>query len=146
MKALQALPDTSTRDAGQQVAAVFNTSPDTVDMLRQVLEPAGIVVVSALTWELRDSHVNIASFMEQHRPDVVVYDVAPPYERNWNLFLHMRGLPAMDGVQFVITSTNARFVQALARDERVYEVIGKPYDLDLIVRAVKEAFRARPTR
>ena len=133
-------------DPGQQVVAVFNTSPDTVDMLRQVLESAGIVVVSALTWELRDSHVDIASFMEQHRPAVVLYDVAPPYDRNWQLFLHMRGLPAMAGVQFVITSTNARYVQELAREERVYEVIGKPYDLDQIVRAVKEGFRARPTR
>ena len=132
--------------ADQQVVAIFNTSPDTVDLLRQVLESAGIVVVSALTWELRDSHVDIAGFMEQHRPGVVLYDVAPPYDRNWQLFLHMRTLPAMAEANFVITSTNARYVQELAREERVYEVIGKPYDLDQIVRGVKEGFRTRSTR
>jgi CheY-like chemotaxis protein len=140
------LPEHAGHDSGQFVAAIFNTSPDTIDMLREVLEVAGIVVVSALTWEVRDSHVDIASFMEQHRPGVVIYDVAPPCDRNWQLFLHMRGLPAMQGVEFVITSTNARYVQELARGERVYEVIGKPYDLDQIIRAVKEAFRARPIR
>jgi hypothetical protein len=106
---------------GQQVVAVFNTSPDTVDLLRDVLESAGIVVVSAFTWELRGAQVDLASFMEQHRPEVVVYDIAPPYDRNWQSFLHIRGLPAMAGVEFVITSTNARCVQELARDERVYE-------------------------
>jgi len=77
---------------------------------------------------------------------VIVYDVAPPYDRNWALFRHFRSMPFMAGLEFVVTSTNANYVQQLARDERIYEIIGKPYGLDEIVRAVKEAIRARPTR
>ena len=47
----------------------------------------------------------------------------------------------------VLTSINARHVENLAgRNERVYEVVGKPMDMDAIVRAVKEASRSRPTR
>ena len=42
---------------------------------------------------------------------------------------------------------NVKHVEGLAgRDERIYEVVGKPHDLDEIVRAAKEAVRARPTR
>jgi len=48
---------------------------------------------------------------------------------------------------FVLTSTNPKHATELAgRDHHVYEVVGKPVDLDEIVRAVKEASRARPTR
>jgi CheY-like chemotaxis protein len=132
---------------GPTVAAVINTSPDLVDILRLAMEPAGIVTVSAMTHEIRKGHVNIEAFMAQHDPQVIVYDIAPPYEGNWQLFQHMCRLPALQGRQFVLTSTNAREVQKLAgTNQTIYEVIGKPFDLDQIVRAVKEAARSRPTR
>jgi DNA-binding NtrC family response regulator len=136
------LPDSHRPD----VAAIFNTSPDAVEMLRQVLERAGIVVVTAFTWELRDGHVDLEAFITQHRPRVIVYDIAPPYDQSWNLFLHFRAMPLLAGIELVITSTNVDYVQKLAKGEQIYEIIGKPYDLDQIVRAVKEALRARPTR
>jgi len=128
------------------VAAVINSTPDIVDMLRIALEYAGFVVVSALTFEIRDGEANLEELIRQHEPGVIVYDVAPPYEANWRLFEHISAMPIMRGRQFVVTSTNAKHVSALAgREHHIYEVVGKPYDLDEIVRAVKEASRARPT-
>jgi len=129
------------------VTAVFNTSEDTTDLLRVILEQAGFVVVTAFTNDLRDGKLDLESFMRQHRPQVIVYDVAIPYEQNWRLFQHFQSSPACEGVHFVVTTTNARHVQQIAgAHPTVYEIVGKPYDLDLIVRAVKEAARARPTR
>jgi CheY-like chemotaxis protein len=129
------------------VVAVFNTSPDTVDLLRVVLQQAGFVVVSTFTFHIRDGVVDLETFMRQHAPNVILYDVAPPYDANWALFQHLKAHTALAGCHFVITSPNAAQVQKLAdRTERVFEVIGKPYDLDEIVRATKEALRTRPTR
>ena len=135
------------RDEGSLVAAIINTSPDVVDMLRLAFEPAGIVVVSAFTHDIREGRVNVDEFLRQHNPRVVVYDIAPPYDSNWALFEHVRTMPAMQERSVVLTSVNAAHVEKLAgRDRRVYEVVGKPYDLDAIVRAVKEAARSRPTQ
>ena len=129
------------------VVAVINSTTDIVDMLRMALEQAGLVVVTALTPEIRDGHVDIEKLVEQHEPKVVVYDIAPPYEPNWNLFQHVARLPVMKGRQFVITSTNAHHVERLASpQEHVYEVVGKTEDLGRIVQAVREATRARPSR
>jgi len=129
------------------VAAVLNTSPDVVDMLRRVLEQAGIVTVTGFTHDIRDGNLDFESFVRQHDPNVIVYDIAPPYDANWKLFQHLSAIPSLAGRQFVVTATNKAHVEKLVgRDYSVYEVIGKPADLGQIVRAVKEAGRARPTR
>ncbi len=122
------------------VVAVFNSSEDTTDMLRIVLEDAGFVVITAFTNALRDGKTDLEALMRQHRPRVIVYDIALPYEANWRLFEHMRASPACAGVQFVLTSTNAAQVHKVAGgQEPVLEIVGKPYDLDELVRTVREA-------
>jgi CheY-like chemotaxis protein len=129
------------------VVAVINSTPDVVDMLRLTLEQAGFVVVTSLTFEIRDGRVEIERFIEQHQPRVIVYDVAPPYQANWQLFQHLASMPVMEGRQFVVTSTNAKHVEGLAGPQQhIYEIVGKPMDLGQLVQAVKEAARARPTR
>ena len=127
--------------------AVINTSPDTVELLRRILQQAGFLVVSGYTFDIREGRLDITAFVEQHRPRVIVYDIAPPYEENWRLFNHVRALEVMRPLRFVITSVNVAHVERLlGRDEHVYEVVERPLDLDRIVTAVKEAVRARPTR
>src|SRR5690348_15781129 len=90
-----------------KVVAIFNTSPDLVDMLRGVFEMAGFVVVSLLTFQIREGHVDVETFLGQQKPDVIVYDLAPPYEPNWRLFKHVCRTPAMRQCRIVLTSTNA---------------------------------------
>jgi CheY-like chemotaxis protein len=129
------------------VAALINTSPDVIDVLRRALEPAGIVTVSAMTYDIREGRTDLEGFLRQHDPAVVIYDIAPPYDANWRFFQHACEAQSMRDRQIVLTSVNAEQVQKLiGRNEHVYEVVGKPFDLDQIVQAVKEAAHARPVR
>ncbi len=122
------------------VVAVFNTSEDTVMMLRFALELRGFTVFSAFTHDIRDGHVNLADLVTQHRPDVIVYDVALPYEQNWRLLQNIRTSPACRGIPFVLTTTNVARVRAVAGPgPEVLEIVGKPYDLGILIEKVTAA-------
>jgi CheY-like chemotaxis protein len=127
--------------------AIVNSSPDTVEMLRGVFDSAGFMVVSCYTHDIRDGKIDFEAFMRQHDPRVVVYDIAPPYERNLKLFEHIRAMPVCQGCQFVLTSANPpRVAQLAGLHEQVYEILDREEDLMQLARAVKEASRARQTR
>ena len=126
------------------VVAIVNTSPDIVDMLRMAFQRAGIVVVSAFTHSIREGDVNLEHFIRQHDPRVIVYDIAPPYDANWQFFQHLSQLNFMKDRVYVLTSTNTKHVASLVgRDRRIYEIVGRPIDIDEIVQATREALRSR---
>ena len=138
--------DTATRGDFRDVVAVINTSPDTVAILTDLLERAGFLVVSTYTHHIRDGTVDLDAFLRMHRPRVIVYDIAPPYERNWRLLQHLRQT-ILAGYQFVLTTTNPARVDPFVKgDEQVYEVVDKAGSLDEILRATREATRSRPVR
>jgi DNA-binding NtrC family response regulator len=122
------------------IVAILNSNDDTVEMLRLMLESEGMVAVSAHVDSIRRGQFDIGGFVEEHDPQVVIYDIPPPYDRSWLFLEHMRTLPSMKGRKLVITSTNpARVQQVVTKvNEPILEVIGKPYDMQLIVDAVKQ--------
>ena len=137
----------ATQDRRPDCVAVFNTSDDVVELLRMVLEQAGFAVVTGHIDDIKRGKLDLQTFVKQHNPKVIVYDVAPPYDRTWTFLEHLRSQEPLLGRQFVLTTTNlARVREAVGPAENVYEIVGKPFDLDVIVRAVKEASRARATR
>lgn len=108
-------------------------------MLRIVLEHAGFVVMGLYTHEARDGKIDVESLMRQHDPDVIIYDLAPPYEKNWREFQHMCQMPALANRKFVLTTTNEKRVrEATENPPEMFEIVGKPYDLGRIVDQVKK--------
>lgn len=129
------------------VVGIINTTPDVVDMLRVTFETAGFTVVSTFTYTIRDGEVDLEALMRQHDPRVIVYDIAPPYRGNWQLFQHIASRPVMQGRIFILTSMNKGRVEDLVRDSGlpIFEVAETPHDLEALVAAVSEAHRAQPT-
>ena len=122
------------------VVAILNSNDDTVEMLRIMLESEGLLAVSAHVTSLRRGAFDFSGFIAEHDPKVIIYDVIPPYDRSWMFFEHLRSLPTMANRRFVLTSTNPERVSQLGKpDQPIYEIIGKPYDMQIIVDAVKRA-------
>ena len=129
------------------VVAVINSNDDLVEMLRLSFEQAGFVVVSAHVDAIKRGAANLTDFVRTHKPQVIVFDLVPPYDSSFRFVQHLRQTDLLDGCRFVLTSTNAKRAEELAGTaEEIFEVVGKPYDIGQITRAVKEASRARPTK
>jgi CheY-like chemotaxis protein len=122
------------------VVAVFNSSDDMVELLRILFERHGFVVVTGHISAVRRGELDLNAFVEQHKPDVVVYDLIPPYDRQWRFLDHLRQMSPLKEIPFVISSSNAAATRELAeRDEQVIEVLGRPFEYDALVAAVRRA-------
>ena len=129
------------------MVAVFISNDDVLDMLRTLFETAGFIVASGHVSDIKRGNLNLRDFITQHDPCVIVYDLVPPYDRNSMFLEHLRSDGLLRGRQFVITSANAAQAEAvLGTSEHVYEIVGKPLDLDQILMAVREASKARAVR
>jgi DNA-binding NarL/FixJ family response regulator len=129
------------------VVAIFNSHDDVVEMLRFALEQTGLIVVSGHIDAIRRGEQRLSDFVDEHDPAIILYDLVPPYDRSWHFLEHLRQTPSMQGRRFVVTSTNAQRVKEIVGGaEHVLEIVGKPYDIDAIVKAVHAAAQGRDSR
>jgi DNA-binding response OmpR family regulator len=121
-------------------ALVMDSSADTLDLLRQYLEFRGFEVETCNLARLRNDGVDVAETIVRARPDVVIFDIALPYEVNWEFCSTLRQDPRVH-IPFVLTTTNRTAVERLTGARDVIEILGKPYDLEQFARAVHAAVR-----
>jgi DNA-binding response OmpR family regulator len=129
----------------RQVVALFNASDDTVEMVQRMLDASDFnCLIGCHFSDLKNGRIDFAQYLARHDPDVVVFDISPPYKENWEFFKTLRDAKAMKDRGLVLTTTNkARLDETVGKDSDAFEIVGKPYDLDQIKVAIHAA-RKRP--
>jgi DNA-binding response OmpR family regulator len=126
-------------DSGRTVA-VFNASADTVSLIEELLHQMNICTCHAYVRDFRRGTLDIATFLTKENPAAVVWDISLPYHLNWTYFQMIRASGVLDGRGVVLTTTNKpRLEEIIGVETDAIEIVGKPYDLDVIVGAVKHA-------
>jgi DNA-binding response OmpR family regulator len=121
--------------------AVMNTSKEITQMLQELLRIEGFSTCTLFTYELKNNEVYFDEYVKVNRPDVILYDIAIPYEENYFLFKHISSRKSAKKIPFVLTTTNKRVLDKLVGKTEAFEVIGKPYDLKEITDAIKKVIK-----
>jgi len=121
------------------LVALFNASDDTIEMVYRLLTKQGDG--QSLIWchfaDLKRGIVVFEKYMEKHNPELVIFDISPPYDENWTFFKTMRSNKIMKGRGTVLTTTNKlRLDEIIGEDSDALEIVGLKTDLDLIQAAI----------
>jgi CheY-like chemotaxis protein len=121
-----------------RTVAVFNASADTIEMLKMMLSERGHHAVSGAVDDVKSGAFDFITFLHEHQPDGLIWDISPPYDRNWTFFKIVRNLAPLQGRPIVVTTTNKqRLNELVGHDTGAIEIVAKPYDIELIVSAVE---------
>jgi DNA-binding NtrC family response regulator len=124
----------------EKTVAVVNSNEDTVEMLRACLQGHGFSsVITGHVNDFKRGVTDFPRFVERYDPAVIVYDISLPYEQNWTFLRLLLDTESMQGRRVVVTTTNKSRLDELVGPTDAIEIVGKPYDLDRIVEAVKNA-------
>ena len=121
--------------------AVINSNEDIIELLRLLLEDEGFHAVGEHLVSFKKGRADFAAFCQEHQPEVFVLDIAPPYEENWTFFNLLRDSKAAEGIPFVLTTTNKDVLEKFVGQTDTIEIIGKPFDIEEVVKAVKTALK-----
>jgi DNA-binding response OmpR family regulator len=117
--------------------AMMNGDADIVEVVQAILTMEGFTVSTILLPSIKRGHSDLIRFMKEHDPEVVIYDISPPYDEAVTFFHLLMSTEAMKGRQVVLTTTNKSVLQQTHPEIQAHELIGKPYDMDELVKLVR---------
>jgi hypothetical protein len=128
----------------QPVVAVVNTSVEILELLLGVLADEGYAAVPAFTFEFKRGERDFRAFVAEHRPSAVLWDIAIPYVENWEYFQHeVLGSDALPERCFICSTVNRTALEMLVGPTSTIELVGRPFDLQVIVDAVQRVVADR---
>jgi hypothetical protein len=86
--------------------AVLNADTELMTVLQDHLAQAGYATTRELVARLKSGQDNFLDFLAREEPEVILYDISPPYQANWNFGELLRNAQASEEVSFVLTTTN----------------------------------------
>ncbi len=110
---------------------VIDRYPDTVEMLVAALSLDGMQAFGTSD----DDPVAVETFVAQHDPSVVIYDVQPPYGHSVAAFRHLRR--ALPNVPVIITTTDGHRLDGTFDEDEVQDVVLKPCNLARLLDEVR---------
>ena len=107
--------------------------------MTDLLEMEGFQAIANYIPDFITGKQDIHAFFAAHHPDVVIYDIVPPYDKQWDFCRYVKAVAGLTPCQCVLTTTNKTALAHVIGDAPCREIVGKPTDLDTVITAVRTA-------
>ena len=108
---------------------LLNSHADAIDLIMDWFGALGATVQHARTVSLCEDLPYARTLIEMARPDVILFDLAVPYERNWQCLRRLVALGIFGDIPVVLTTVNRRALDSIVGPTDAFEIIGTPHDL-----------------
>src|SRR5690348_15775249 len=81
--------------------AVINSNDDILDVITAALTDEGYSAAAGHARFFRLGQASLDQFIAAHDPQVILWDIAPPFVVNWQYFQGAKDLPIMQGRRFI---------------------------------------------
>ena len=125
------------------LVAVINSSEDAIAAIAMALEDAGFATRTAHVSDFRDDDAKLAEFLAG-RTDIVLWDVAWPYSRNWEHLQRVRPMLTDGGRRLLVTTTNREALDRFVGSTDAIEILSKPFSIDALIASIKDLEKPRP--
>jgi len=125
------------------IIAVLNSNQDVLRLIRSTLEDEGYMVATEHIVSFKNGDANLAQFITDHWPAVVVYDLAPPYKENWNFLRMVRRIPEFATVPLVLTTVNKAALEQAVGETDAFELVGTRDNLAPVIERINRIIRPR---
>ena len=116
---------------------IINSNIELIAILQEIFKEENFKVATYQTKDIKEGRVDIQSILDKHKPDAILYDIAIPYEENWRLFKTFLNKVIPDDMRLILTTTNKRVLDKMVGPTPTIEIVGKPFDIDEIIRAAR---------
>jgi DNA-binding response OmpR family regulator len=130
--------------AGTQLVAILNGTAEILETLEECLRSEGFTTVTAITTQFKKGKEDFLEFIKNHNPAVILYDVPPPYDENLTFLRLLKDTHSMDERCVILMTTNKVALKNVTGVTDAIEIIGKPFDLDILIKAVREKLKVCP--
>jgi CheY-like chemotaxis protein len=104
-----------------------------IRLIDETLEDEGYTVATEHVISLKDGVSNLGQFLTNHQPALILFDLSPPYQQNWNFLQLLRKIPMVQRIPIVLTTVNKVALEKTVGKTDAFELMGTREDLAPIV-------------
>ncbi len=124
--------------------AGWDITLDVVETLARLLEEHGFQTVIGRIEEIQSGILDLVAFLEEHDPQVILFDLPRPYEQHLNFLRLLTTTDSLKRRGWVLMTTHEEVLRVAFRSvDGQASIVGKPYVPTAVLQAVQTAFEGR---